>query len=86
MLIYVEPPVNRDLWVADVHLTLWLCVLSVWCAVWGWTKEPVRWASVFFAVLDVVTTAEMDHTYMDMARTAVSVRAMMFAALTVACI
>jgi hypothetical protein len=80
MLIYVEPPVNRDLWVADVHLTLWLNVLTVWAAVWG--RAEVRWAAVFFAVLDVVMTAEMDHTYMDMARTAVSVRAMMFAALT----
>lgn len=81
MLIYVEPPVNRDLWVADVHLTLWFNVLAVWFAVW--TKSPVQWAAVFFAVLDVVMTSEMDHTYMDMARTAVTVRAMMFAALTV---
>ena len=80
MLIYVEPPVNRDLWVADVHLTLWLNVLTVWAAVWG--RAKVQWAAVFFSVLDVVMTAEMDHTYMDMARTAVTTRAIMFAALT----
>jgi hypothetical protein len=82
MLVYVEPPLNRDLWVADVHLTLWICVATAWAAVWGLAQ--VRWAMVFFAVLDVVLTAEMDHTYMDMARTAVTVRAIMMAALTVA--
>lgn len=80
MLIYIEPPVNRDLWVADVHATLWLQVLVAWIAVW--TGGAVQWAAVFFAVLDVIITSEMDHTYMDMARTAVTVRAMMFAALT----
>jgi len=84
MLIYIEPPVNRDLWVADVHLTLWLQVLAVWLA--AWTGSAMQWPAVFFAVLDVVITSEMDHTYMDMARTAVTVRAMMFAALTAVCI
>ncbi len=80
MLVYIEPPVNRDLWVLDVHVALWLQAVSVCSAAWGVDCRVVP-AAVLFAIIDVIMTAEMDTTYADMSRTAVTVRAVMYAAL-----
>jgi len=82
MLVYVEPPINRDLWVFDVHLNLWLVLAMVWAAVAD--KLPAsrfRVSPIIFAILDVVMTAEMDSTYAEMSRTAVTIRGVLSAAL-----
>jgi hypothetical protein len=80
MLVYVEPPINRALWVFDVHFGLWLTVASIWASV----NDPSATfcvSPILFAVLDVILTAEMDTTYTDMSRTAVTIRAIMFTAM-----
>jgi hypothetical protein len=76
MLVYIEPPVNRDLWVVDVHAGLWLQTLVAVSTTLGASCRVVP-AAVFFAIIDVIMTAEMDTTYVDMSRTAVTVRAML---------
>lgn len=81
MLVNIEPPVNRALWVFDVHAALWLALANVWAAVYSNDGPRVWIPAIFACVIDVVTTAEMDANYIDYARTAITLRAILYTSL-----
>jgi hypothetical protein len=80
MLVNIEPPVNRALWVFDVHAALWLALANVWAEVY-FGDGRVWITAIIVCIIDVVTTAEMDVNYIDFARTAITLRAILYTSL-----